>query len=207
MDISLAIGSGCISWPGYDSFKIEEIKTLGDSFGYGLTKISMLTQTGTHIDAPSHYAENGASAAAIPLELFIGDARVLDLSSLEGSIISIADCMRAGEWPARVLLKTRASAEWKNERFPQDYPVLDEEAVGYLFRQGVKVVGTDTPSVDEFTSKSPLVHRWLAERDIYILESAYLYEVQEGYYELIALPLKIQGADGSPVRAVLRPLA
>lgn len=206
LDISLAIGPEYVSWPGFESFELTNITSVSEEFEYFLTKVTMLTQTGTHVDAPSHYIKDGKGIEAIPFSLFIGRAKVLDLSTVQGNFITAMHCIRDGEWPQRVLLKTRASSAWNSKCFPQDYPVLEKEAVEYLFNKGVRVLATDTPSVDEFTSKSPRVHLWLAERDIYIMESAYLYEAQEGYYELIALPLNIQGADGSPVRAILRNL-
>jgi len=203
LDISLPIGQDYTSWPGFESYKLTHLGSTSEGAGFFLTRLTLLTQIATHIDAPSHYLKAGKSIDEIPIDVFMGKARLLDLSSVEGSIITAQDCIRQGQWTERVLLKTRASKSWHSQCFPCDYPVLEKQAVDYLSSKGVRILVTDTPSVDEFSCKSPRIHLWLSEYDIYIMESAYLFEAEEGYYELIALPLNLKGADGSPVRAVL----
>jgi arylformamidase len=103
----------------------------------------------------------------------------------------------------RVLFKTDAS-DIPDGEFRRDYPYLSEEAAGFLGRLGLRLVGTDSPSVDAFGSKTLAAHKALLRNNVAILEGLRLAAVPPGDYELIALPLKFSGLDGSPVRAILR---
>src|SRR5699024_6894492 len=102
--------------------------------------------------------------------------------------------------------RVRTALPNQPERFPEDVPGITEDGAAYMKQRGVRLVGVDTPSVDPIESKNLEGHHALNQQDIRILENVMLDEVEEGDYELIALPLAIEEADGSPVRAVIRPL-
>lgn len=188
-------GMRCIVRPCQGSAYTGEFK---------ITEIHTPTQVGTHIDAPSHYANDGGSIDTVPLTAFFGLASVLDLSTLETDMIMVDQCARDWEWPKIIIIKTRASSQWHNCIFPEDYPVLSIEALEYLISKGMSSLAVDAPSVDKFDCKIPHAHSLLYQNGIHIMECANLYAVKEGHYEMVAFPLKIKGADGSPVRAVLR---
>ncbi len=201
-DISQTLHAGMPVWPGDQKFRVRWSmrKDKGDSCN--VSAVTMSVHTGTHVDAPFHFEDSGPDAAAISLEPFVGAARVVEIGAAASVGIADLDSLAAGG-VKRVLLKTRAVAE---EVFRRDYPHLSEEAAGYLGRLGVVLVGTDAPSIDAFGSKSLGAHKALLRYGVAILEGLRLEFVPPGDYELIALPLKLRGLDGSPVRAILRDL-
>jgi arylformamidase len=135
----------------------------------------------------------------MPLDPYLGTARVVDVEGK--SVVRIAD-LEPYDLPPRLLLKTNA---WRDyTQFPEQIPVVEENVPGYLRERGIVLLGVDVPSVDALDSKDLPVHHQLVRHGIVILESLYLREVPAGVYELIALPLKLAGADGAPVRAILR---
>ncbi len=204
LDITLRMDERLAGWPGdtaYD-FQCKWRKKNGDSVNIG--SIEMSIHTGTHVDAPYHFMEDGETIDAVAPEIYVGPALVVDTpkSATTFGIETLADIdLRS---TPRVLFRTGA---WEDHsRFPESFPVMEAGLIDYLADQGVRLVGLDVPSVDPPESKSLANHHRLGEKGIYILESLDLGGAKPGRYELIALPLKIGGADGSPVRAVLMTL-
>lgn len=163
------------------------------------SSISMNLHTGTHLDAPIHMIKEGITIEKLPIEDFIGACKVLDLTQVEGAIDreDLEEKTFTGE--SFILLKTRNSM---TERFDFDYIYLSESGAGYLKEMGVKGVGIDALGIER-NQPDHETHRTLMDEGIYILEGLRLGEVGEGIYTLVALPLKIKGGDGSPVRAIL----
>ena len=203
LDVTLRMDERLAGWPGdtpYD-FQWKWRKKDGESVNVGSVEMSI--HTGTHADAPYHFKEDGETIDAVAPEIYVGPALVVDTpKSATFGIETLADFdLRT---TPRVLFRTGA---WEDHsRFPKTFPVMELSLIDYLADQGVRLVGLDVPSVDPPQSKSLDNHHRLGEKGIYILESLDLREAAPGRYELIALPLKIGGADGSPVRAVLRNL-
>src|SRR5699024_9405470 len=137
----------------------------------------------------------------LDVNMYIGEAKVIDVTD-EDKITVEALQKYDLTGVKRVLIKTRK--EINQEQFPEEYMVVDEAVGAYLRTYGVQLLGTESPSVDSVNSKELLAHHALHENGIFILENIVLTDVEPGMYDLIALPLKIEGADGSPVRAVIR---
>lgn len=200
-DITLPIDTNLAIWPGDAPYRLEATATIREGSSVNLHSVSMSVHTGTHADSPYHFKDNGQPEDEIPLEVYMGAAVVIDVTGRE--TIEIGD-IPAGELQQtpRVLFKTGA---WPDPTvFPESVPVLAADVPAYLKELGVILVGLDVPSVDALDSKDLPIHHGLAENGIHILESLYLADVPPGRYELIALPLKLVGADGAPVRAILR---
>lgn len=167
-----------------------------------LTKLVFGTHTGTHADAPRHVFEQGMSIDAMPLEAFVGMCRVLDMTHCRGSVCKedlIEKNIAAGE---RILLKTKNSFGDQN-KFSESYIYLDGDAADYLAALPIALVGIDALSVKQQGGKDYRVHTSLLEKNIPIIEGLSLRFVPEGTYFFIGLPLRLQGIDGSPIRAVL----
>lgn len=199
-DISLPVKPGGITYPGNPEVTFESQDTLTSV----ITLIGFGSHTGTHIDAPSHAKiENGATIDELDLGLFHGPARVLDVTSAIESV-KVSDLenknVQTGE---RVLLKTTNSARLGEGFFP-DFVFLSPEAAEYLASQGVILVGIDSLSIKQKGNPDNRPHTNLLERGIPILEGLDLSQVNEGEYVLTAFPLKFQGIDGSPCRAILQ---
>jgi arylformamidase len=200
-DISLPLQASLAPWPGDTPYRLDLERLDADGTAIHLGAVTMSVHSGSHADAPFHFLENGASMAAVDLEAYLGPAVLVDLSGQP--IIRQAD-LRAVDFSRapRALLKTGA---WPDPSvFPARVPVMEPDVPSFLQERGVVLVGVDVPSVDALDSKELPIHRALAAAGIAILESLRLVDVPPGEYELLALPLPLVGADGSPVRAILR---
>jgi arylformamidase len=155
------------------------------------------------VDAPSHFLAGGNPVDRIPLEGLIGPAVVLDLPATLSSV-GAADLARQdlGEH-RRVLLRTRNSAAVPEKRFHPDYCALAPDGAEYLIERGVELVGIDALSVEPFGSTDFAVHHLLLGRGVVIVEGLDLSSISPGVYQLVCLPLRLQGLDGAPARVVL----
>jgi arylformamidase len=200
-DITLPLHSSLACWPGDTPYSFRLILDMREGSNINLGTVEMSAHAGSHTDAPFHFQQDGATMESLPLDAFIGPALVIDLTGRK--TFSVADFAFLRERPAsRILLKTGAWTD--HTRFPDTVPVMEEGVPTFLKSCGVALLGLDVPSVDPIDSKALPIHHELGACGIQILESLYLAEVPPGEYELIALPLKLVGADGSPIRAILR---
>jgi len=166
-----------------------------------LSSIKSTVHLGAHTDAPLHYLTNGHGIDERPLNFYLGKCQVVEVSVKRGSRIKIKDLKDTKIQAPRVLFKTGTfpdPSKWNN-----DFASLSEELVNDLAKKNVCLVGIDTPSIDLADDKILESHQAVGKNDMAILEGIILDEVTPGLYDLIALPLKIEGADGAPVRAVL----
>jgi arylformamidase len=205
-DVSHTIHSGMLVWPTDPTVTIEPVKSLANGGSSNVSRLSISSHSGTHIDAPHHYIEGAAGVDAIPAGILMGQARVFHFDAL---LTRIDRQVLAGldiHGQTRILLKTRNSALWQTGKFTKDYAYLTEDGARYLVEEGVKLVGTDYLSIEEFDNKKRSAHHTLLEGGVVIVEGLDLSDVPEGDYELLCLPLKIKDGDGAPVRAFLREL-
>jgi arylformamidase len=203
LDVSVPLSPAVPTYPGNPPFELQPIKRIANGDSSNVSKIVMGTHSGTHVDAPRHFFDDGAGTDALELDLLIGRARVVDLPRRGG--ITAEDLAAAGlREDLRVLLKTPNSALWNGSDFRPDYTHLTESAARYLVDQGVKVVGVDYLSVEEFKKAGAPAHRALLSHGVVIIEGLNLSEVEPGMYELYCLPVRIAGSDGAPARVVLK---
>lgn len=215
-DITPTINARLAVFPGDTPFHEEFLLRTDAGHLLTLSKITTTVHLGAHTDAPNHYAATNAlgdgaaeSIATRSLHYYLGPAQVVDISRPRGSRLRVADLVHqlagAPLKAPRVLFRTNSFPDpyaWND-----DFNALSAELVEYLHRHGVILVGIDTPSIDPASDQTLESHKTVHRHDMAILEGLVLTGVPEGVYELIALPLKIEGADASPVRAILRPLS
>ena len=201
-DISQNLCCGIATWPGDPQFRFRWAMRIGEGEASNVSAIDMCVHTGTHVDAPLHLDDAGCDIASAPLDRFVGPARVLAVQAEKS--IRVSDLSDLN-WTniSRVLFKTRSSS-LREHLFDENFVYLEEDAASFLAGRGLVLVGTDAPSVDHFACKDLPSHRMLLQHGIVILEGARLEHVPPGDYELVCLPLKLAGLDGSPVRAILR---
>lgn len=200
-DISRPIHTGMPVWPGDTPTEFAFANTKAAGYSANVGRLRMSLHCGTHADAPYHYNDAGLKIDAVPPETYVGPARVIDIcgqAAITPALLSVHDL---SETP-RVLFKSDTWTDFSV--FPQVWPLMTPETPGWLAARGVKLVGLDVPSVDHLKSKELTIHHACDAAGIVILENLDLRTIVPGVYELIALPLRIQGGDGSPVRAVLR---
>ncbi|MGH9944952.1 MAG: cyclase family protein [Pyrinomonadaceae bacterium] len=212
-DISVAISPGRTPvYPGDPGVEIVSWASIARGDAANVSFLRFGAHTATHVDAPAHFIEGAPGLPQLPLEIFIGAARVFEVAE-DVRAIGRAHVEAAGI-PAgteRVLFKTRNSTFWGGPRggdFREDFTYLTPEAARTLVELNVKLVGMDYLSVEQFKSADFETHLTLLGRGIVLLEGLNLSGVPPGDYELICLPLKLEGGsgDGSPARAVLRAL-
>jgi arylformamidase len=206
-DITLPVREGMVTYPGDPELRIRPHSRIAEGEDANVTALELGSHTGTHLDAARHFIEGGQPVDELPLERLIGPALVVELPASVRAIGrgELEAAGLAGE--ARVLLKTRGSALLDRGEFDEDFAYLTGEGAAYLVEQGVELVGIDYLSIEAPDAEEPVAHRTLLEREVIVVEALDLRRVRPGRYELICLPLRLVGIDGSPVRAVLRPLS
>lgn len=203
LDVSLPLAPGLPTYPGNPPFELHPLKRIADGDSSNVSRLLLGTHTGTHVDAPKHFIDHAAGVDALQLDLLIGRARVVGIDRRGG--ITADELAAAGlREDIRVLFKTPNSALWNRSTFHEDYTHLSEGAARYLVDQGVKVVGIDYLSVEEFKKAGAPAHRALLGSGVIIIEGLNLSEAEPGMYEMYCLPLLVAGGDGAPARVVLK---
>lgn len=204
-DISQTLRPGIPVWPGEPAFEIRQHASIGENCPVNVGAMHSPLHAGTHADSPFHYDAQGPASADCDLTAYVGPCTVVD-GRHAGARIEEADL----DWPAlagaeRVLFRTYE--QFPHDRWDSSFTAIAPEVIARLRDMGVRLVGTDAASLDPETSKTLDAHQQVKAGDMRILEGLVLDDVPPGRYELIALPLRIAGADASPVRAILRELA
>jgi arylformamidase len=192
-DVSVPIRPGMVTYPGDPQVHMERVVSIEHGDIANLTRLDFGVHTGTHVDAPVHFINEGAGADALPLEVFLGPCQVVDATEVDE--IGPEDVPAGVE---RVVFKTRNSELWGRDVFDESFVRIGLEAAERLVAEGVRLVGVDYLSVGE-----PATHETLLGAGIAAIEGLDLRGIEPGQYELACLPLRIVDSDGAPTRAVL----
>ncbi|WP_217589751.1 arylformamidase [Lentibacillus saliphilus] len=203
IDISQPLSNDIAHWPGDTPFHYETTYSKSHTGSVNIGQITTSLHCGTHVDAPFHFDNDGATIDQLDINLYIGRAKVIDVSQYDPIT---PDALTEVDLSCVERVLFRTALPNNPHRFPEHMPTFDPALASFLKDQGIRLFGIDMPSVDPVDSKTLDMHHALYDHDIVILENLMLDHVHPGNYELIALPLSIVGADGSPVRAVIKPL-
>jgi arylformamidase len=203
IDISPALRPTTAVWPGDVALSRSVAMSFAQGHHLDLSSVQTTVHIGAHADAPSHYRPDGAPIDARPLDRYYGPCQVVRVDVARGERV-LPRHLPGPVTAPRVLFATGTFPD--PDAFTTDFAALSPELLDALAAQGVVLVGLDTPSVDPFDSKALESHQALARHDMAVLEGLVLSHVEPGRYTLIALPLRLEGADASPVRAALAPL-
>ena len=206
IDISLTIHPGMPYWPDNPAVSIEPSQCLAHGDVCNVSKLTIGTHTGTHVDGINHFIKDGMGVDQMPLDAAIGKARVIEIKDPEQ--IKVAEIephnIQAGE---RILFKTKNSNHaLRSPSFVEDFVHISTAAAQYLADKQVRTVGVDYLSVGGYQGNVVDVHHALLGSGIWAIEGLDLSQVEPGYYELICLPIKLKNGDGGLARAILRPL-
>ncbi len=206
IDVSVPLRTGMVHWPDNPPVSIERVQDIECGDIANVSRLSMGAHTGTHMDAPLHFFQEGKSIDMMPLSVGIGQARVIEIrdpESIKPEELRPHQIL-SGE---RILFKTSNSARcWQREEFVEDFVYISQEAARYLAAKQVQLVGVDYLSVGGFLKDGVETHHALLGADIWLIEGLNLSEGEPGKVKLICLPLRIEDADGAPARAIVRPV-
>src|SRR6266404_5574268 len=186
--------------------KFDFLKDMRRGDALTLSAFSLGAHSGTHIDAPMHFVRDGAPIDQVPLEPLIGPARVIDIPDAVQSINAAELNRHNWRGVPRVLFRTRSSQRgWMHDStFHRDFAYIAPDAARLLADAGVKLVGIDYISAEQFGAPAPLTHRTLLGKGIPIVEGLSLEGIGPGDYDLVVLPIKVGGHEAAPARAILR---
>jgi len=209
-DISVPLSAATPTYPGDPTIEIKSWLELERGDAANVSLLHFGAHSGTHVDAPAHFIAGGSKIETVPLESLMGETMIVEvpteMMAIDADFVT-NHCNQASE---RILFKTRNSSFWNNpeDGFRTDYTYLEPQAARRLTELGIRLVGLDYLSVEQFRSESFETHRILLSGGVVILEGVDLRKVPTGRYELVCLPLRIAGGsgDGAPARAVLRTL-
>ena len=205
IDISRTLFPGIAVWPGDSAFERQTMLSRAEGASVNLSTLTLSAHTGSHVDAPFHFQNEGATVEALDLAPFWGPAQVVTVGRQDGPLgpedFAGWDLRRA----PRLLVHSPASA-LDPALFPEQFVYPGAGLAAFMAEQGIILFGTDAPSMDAADDEVLPGHNALQRHGIAILEGLDLSRAPDGLYELVALPLKIDGCDGSPVRAALRPI-
>ncbi len=203
-DISQVLRPALPVWPGDTPFRAAPRWTHGPGSPVNVSAITLSTHAGAHADAPRHYHPGGEDVAALDLDPYLGPCRRIDARACVGRVGADFVAAHTPQGAERVLLRTY-------DRFPRDawderFTAVEPAAIDWLAAHGVRLIGLDSPSLDPQSSKTMDAHLAVLRAGMRVLEGLVLDDPPPGDYELIALPLPLEGLDAAPVRAILREL-
>ena len=203
IDVSVPLDAQLPTYPHNTPFSVEPIKRLARGDSSNVSTLHMSAHSGTHVDAPRHFFDNAPGVEALALELMLGRARVVEISVRSGIGASeLAELDLSDD--IRVLFKTSNSRLWGSPDFHTDYVGITASGAEHLIAHGIKVVGVDYLTVEEFKKPGAPAHHALLGGGAIIIEGLNLRDVEPGIYDMLCLPLRVVGADAAPARVVLR---
>ena len=203
IDVTVPLDASLPVYPGNAPFTIEAVKRIARGDSSNVSTLHMSAHTGTHVDAPRHYFDEAPGADALPLEMMLGRTRVVEIRSWAGiGAEQLADLDLSDD--VRILFKTSNSRLWGSPDFHKDYIGVTASGAKHLIAHGIKVVGVDYLTVEEFKKRGAPAHHVLLGGGAIIIEGLNLRDVEPGIYDMLCLPLRVVGADGAPARVLLR---
>lgn len=202
-DLSLPISAAMVTWPGDPPVRVEPRLRIARGQPANVSELCLGLHTGTHVDPPYHFDDHGMKVDELPLEVLIGRAWVCSLESrLDIEVSDLQGAVPQGT--VRLLLKTANSALWHREvqEFTSDFATLTVEAARWIVKQGIQLLGVDYLSLERPGSAGHPVHHALLRAGVIVVEGLDLSSLEDGWYNLYCLPLKVADGDGAPARAV-----
>ena len=202
-DLTVPLSPHLPTFPGDPDFELASTMSIQEGHPCNVSRITMGSHAGTHVDAPYHFLEAGARVDELPLEILIGKARVVSVPARDAVDREDLESLDLRD-DLRVLFKTRNSGQLRQPEFRQDFVHLTADAASYLVQIGIKLVGWDYLSLEKFGNRDFPAHHALLGAGVIVVEGLDLSQVDAGEYELTCLPLKLAGGDGAPARVLLK---
>jgi arylformamidase len=204
-DVSLTVYTGMPVWPGNPQVALDTVKAIAQGSSSNVSLLHIGTHTATHVDAPRHFIEGAAGVDSMSPEILMGPVRLFQLTEVQyvdRKVLEALDLKNV----TRLLLGTRNSSLLKQGQLDMDYAFVSADAADYIADLGIKLVGIDYLSIEEYKKEGRPTHHILLGIGVVIIEGLDLAGIPSGDYELMCLPLKLKDADGAPARVFLREL-
>jgi arylformamidase len=202
IDVTLPLDAALPTYPGNTPFALEAVKRIANGDSSNLSTLHLSAHCGTHVDAPRHFIDGAPGADALALEMMLGRTRVVEIRSRAIGAAELADLDLADD--VRILFKTSNSRLWGSPDFRTDFVGVTASGAEHLIAHGIKVVGIDYLSIEEFETPGAPAHHVLLGGGAIVIEGLDLRDVEPGIYDMLCLPLRVVGADGAPARVLLR---
>jgi arylformamidase len=202
IDVTVPLDAHLASYPGNTPFSLEAVKRIARGDSSNVSSIHLSAHCGTHVDAPRHFIDAGGDADGLSLDMLIGRTRVIEVTSKSIAAEDLAKLDLSED--IRLLIKTSNSRLWGDPEFHKDYVGVTESGAKHLVDHGIKVVGVDYLSVEQFRFPGAPAHHTLLGGGVIVIEGLNLRDVEPGVYEMYCLPLRVVDSDGAPARVVLR---
>lgn len=206
IDVTTPVRPGMVVWPGDPAVEYGRFADMSRGDVANGSWVRMGLHSGTHVDAPLHFIADGATVERAPLEAMVGPTRVIEIADTDSIR---AEELAAHDWSGvrRVVFKTRNSHRPEGQKeFLKDFVHIAVDAARFLVQRGVRCVGVDYLSVGGYERDGVETHRILLGADVWLIENLDLREISAGPYEMLCLPMKIEGAEAAPARVLMRRL-
>ncbi|MFQ6014748.1 MAG: cyclase family protein [Anaerolineae bacterium] len=203
-DLTVPISPRMPTWPGDPSVAIEAKLRLAEGDPANVSQYTFGSHTGTHVDAPFHFMDHGLTVDKLPLSTLVGEAFIYEIGAQKEITVADLEALEVHPEATRLLLKTANSQLWAQgvTDFQPDYAALSLEGAQWIVERGIKLLGVDYLSVEAYGSQGQEVHRTLLGNGVIVVEGLDLSPLEPGLYMFTCLPLKVEGGDGAPARAI-----
>lgn len=204
-DITVPFRADGPLWPGDPAPRVTLMKSQEGGYRCNVTRLDTGVHFGTHLDAPCHFIEGGKGVDELDLSVLVGPCTVAEIPGVREIGPDHLAALDLGPDVTRLLLRTRNSALWDNpaHAFEKDFAAITAEAAQWVVDRGIRLIGIDYLSIQLFADAVSTTHLVLLGAEVIIVEGLDLRAVSPGDYHLACLPMKLAGADGAPVRAIL----
>ncbi|MFL5945384.1 MAG: cyclase family protein [Gaiellaceae bacterium] len=196
--MSVPIHAGMHVYPGNPGVRLERHESIAEGAQANVSKLELGVHSGTHVDGALHFIDGAPGTDALPLDVLVGEAIVVDATGVEGDLDAAALASLDLPPSERLLLKTSNSALWERPDFTPDFLRLTGSGARYMIERGVRLIGIDYLSIGDADA-----HRELLGAGVVAVEGLDFRGVEPGSYELVCLPIRLEGSDGAPARAIL----
>jgi len=205
LDITVPYSTDLPLWPGDPPPNMDYMKCISGGYRCNVTRLDSGVHFGTHLDAPCHFIEGRKGVDELDLGVLIGDCLVVEVPDVQEVTPEHLEARDIPPGTERLLIKTQNSALWDNpaHEFRTDYAAITADAAKWVVERGIKLIGIDYLSIQLFDDEVSTTHLVLLDAEVIIVEALDLRAAQPGNYKLTCLPMKLAGADGAPVRALL----
>ena len=204
-DITVPFRTDLPLWPGDPAPQTSLMKSREGGYRCNVTRLDTGVHFGTHLDAPNHFIEGGKAVEELDLGVLMGPCFVGEVRETQAIGPEHLEALKIPDGTTRLLLKTTNSDLWNDpgHKFFEDYAAITPDAAQWVVDKGIRLIGIDYLSIQRFADKVSTTHIVLLEAEVIIVEGLDLRAVSPGSYDLTCLPMKLEGSDGAPVRAIL----